>query len=148
MSESLVSIRRLEDLLKLSERDCYSQSLLDSEEKPQKHKNGKVIVLEDVTAHWQTDLSEQVPEKTGSDSKTDNNNAVVPVEKSDPSETFFTNLNLEVEKSAFLGVIGPVGSGKSSFLSIFLNESPLFARKISNLPFKPDKGRFLLKIWD
>ena len=34
----------------------------------------------------------------------------------------FENLNLEIKKGSLVGVIGPVGSGKTSFLSLLLNE--------------------------
>lgn len=55
-----------------------------------------------------------------------NSNEEVNLNLSEKSETFILrNVNISLQKSKLIGIIGPVGSGKSSLLKVILRELPL-----------------------
>ena len=122
ISEGLVSINRLDDVLTLNERHvpCLTENNTKEHDTNIATSN---ITLQDVTANWPHGLN-NIEEKPGK------KNIVVPSTEGQTVNVtpFFSNLNLEVSSKSFLGVIGPVGSGKSSFLSIFLKEMTLTGR--------------------
>ena len=53
-------------------------------------------------------------------------------ERDQESDAFFKNLNFEMKNGCFVGLIGPVGSGKSSFLSILMNEMAILNGKLES----------------
>ena len=96
--EFKVVLRRMIDILTIPEGKESIQAILDKNiEKP--GDNEIVLSLENYTAYW--------------DTQTDND--VRPV---------LNNINMKIEKGKTYGIIGKVGSGKSSLFYSILNEIP------------------------
>ncbi|KAM8705738.1 hypothetical protein ACLKA7_010097 [Drosophila subpalustris] len=94
-AEALVSLRRVQAFLLQEDRAKKVDSF-----KPGKQQDGednRAIILKDVTASW---------------------------EKEKPQQTL-QHLNLKIMRGQLCAIIGPVGSGKSSFLQLLLGELPL-----------------------
>ena len=113
ISEGIVSIQRIQDVLNLDER------ILSVDENTTEIVDEKAACLSNVNAYWPKST-----EKNNQHSKS--KNEVVPTDtSSDNNSAYFSNLSADIISGELLGIIGPVGSGKSSFLSIFLNELTL-----------------------
>lgn len=81
------------------------------------------VTMKNATAIWDTPTPEQSPKTKKSKSKNEiyrMTNEFVEID----SPTL-NNINVEFPKGILIGVIGPVGSGKSSFLQVILRELPL-----------------------
>ena len=124
ISEGMVSINRLKEVLLLDERTM--KSLKAPKEESDDSDGNKSINLTDVCANWPSDIH-QWQSKVSSTEKL---NKITPDVELAPNEHFFSGLNLRVPQNSFLGIIGPVGSGKTSFLSIFLQEMELSGKYI------------------
>ena len=55
-------------------------------------------------------------------------------------ETAFSNLSIKIEPGSLVGVIGPVGSGKSSLFSLFLNELDGYQCEFGELAYVPQEA--------
>lgn len=93
VAEVLVAIKRLQKFLTNDEYENM-QTILDNNNINNEKKPKISLHLNNISAQW-------------NESSTDNT---------------LTNINLEVEKGKLIGVIGPVGAGKSSLLQMILGE--------------------------
>ncbi|XP_034486870.1 multidrug resistance-associated protein 4-like isoform X2 [Drosophila innubila] len=94
-AEALVSLRRVQTFLLQEDRAKKVDSLKQG--KQQDAEDQRAIILKDITASW---------------------------EKEKPQHTL-QHLNLKILKGQLCAIIGPVGSGKSSFLQLLLGELPI-----------------------
>ena len=94
--KAFVSFKRLEKILLLSDR-LVEQNGESTKNEICESKSPQNVVMKNLVASWPS---------TGS-------------KKSAP---FFQNINFNMPSGSFVGLIGPVGSGKSSFLSILMDE--------------------------
>ena len=118
-------MNRIEEVLKLDERQILSLTHIEHNQKSKVDLNSKSIILKHVNANWPQGPAENVLKSKSSNSPKSRNSIRPTSTMNDANHSFFSNLNLEVDQAEFLGVIGPVGSGKTSFLSMFLNEMNL-----------------------
>ena len=82
------------------------------------------IKIENCDFTWKQ-ISEIIEEKKESEeSQQENNNNSNIVEKSDAS--VLKKINLNIRKGEFIGLIGEVGSGKSSLLQAIINNLVIF----------------------
>ncbi|KAJ6646999.1 ATP-binding cassette subfamily C member 4 [Pseudolycoriella hygida] len=100
-AETMITFRRLEAFLNLNEK-CVSSNF-DAKKCGQ---NDISISLNDVTARW-------TPIKTESDNSINKMNLTLD------------RVSVQIPKGKLIGVIGPVGAGKSSFLQALIQELPL-----------------------
>nr|CAH7746331.1 unnamed protein product [Callosobruchus chinensis] len=100
IAEVHVSITRVQEILSLEENG--EEDPLDISEKGKKDKASNGIELEKVCASWLEDGTEDT----------------------------LCNISLEVSPRQLVAIVGPVGSGKSSILSLLLNEMPLKSGKM------------------
>ncbi|XP_055636392.1 ATP-binding cassette sub-family C member 4-like [Toxorhynchites rutilus septentrionalis] len=161
IAEALVAMRRLQTFLEFEEKEGErvgaEQKFLkdfggigDSSEKQKLIESDTqlpanvAISMKNVTARWGA-VKQQVQPKMQSDAK----NGSPPVPKivntvqqmeEENDETWKTatlsNMNIDFRKGILIGVIGPVGAGKSSLLQAILKELPLESGTIVS------KGKF------
>ncbi|XP_058822716.1 ATP-binding cassette sub-family C member 4-like [Topomyia yanbarensis] len=149
IAEALVAMKRLQRFLEYEEKD---QVLLDKKQKLQEEfgMNGDsaekqkliesetqlppnvAISMRNVTARWGA-----VKRQEGMESKSDAKNGYAAhAKKSDAGDNVneedeswksatLSNINIDFRKGILIGVIGPVGAGKSSLLQAILKELPL-----------------------
>ncbi|XP_055606094.1 ATP-binding cassette sub-family C member 4-like [Uranotaenia lowii] len=159
IAEALVAMKRLQRFLEYEEKEG---ELNDAKEKFLKDFgiNGDVsekqkliesdtqlptniaIAMKNVTARWGAVKIQEAP----GEKPKDKNSAPVPkivdtVKKMDEADESWksatlSNLNIEFRKGILIGVIGPVGAGKSSLLQAILKELPLESGSIVS------KGKF------
>lgn len=86
------------------------------------------VSLRDATAVWKEPSSEDALKKNATKKKLKKADEEVEVMLKPPT---LDNFSVELPKGKLLGVIGPVGVGKSSFLQVLLRELPLESGVIS-----------------
>ncbi|XP_037037714.1 multidrug resistance-associated protein 4-like isoform X1 [Bradysia coprophila] len=113
IAEVLVALRRLQHFMELEEKQTESITELLSD-------TNVAVSTKNAYATW------KMPSNSSSQHKTKQQR------EADEKETFYkaasptlSNINVEFPRGKLIGVIGPVGAGKSSFLQILLRELPL-----------------------
>lgn len=112
IAESMISVRRIEHFLLLGEIKNKDETVKTKTGENKNSMNKKVI-----------DVKNFVEMKDFSGSWTENGE--------NTSTLTLKNINVKVESGQLLAVIGPVGSGKSSFLSAILGELPACGGEIN-----------------
>lgn len=124
--QSLISMRRIMDFLDTEDLIEYVEHV---DKITGKDGNDDVIIkMENCNFDWSptdiakkegTNANDQLPE----DEEIHHSNIVIEeTENVKKSPYTLNNINLEIKKGQLVGIVGPVGSGKSSFISAILNE--------------------------
>ncbi|KAI8908383.1 P-loop containing nucleoside triphosphate hydrolase protein [Gorgonomyces haynaldii] len=88
-----------------------------------------IIVLEAANTRWEAELkAEEPPKKRFGKKKQEDQVKEEPKKEND--QFSLNNLDLKIKKGSKIAVVGPVGSGKSSFLSAVIGEMPLQSGKV------------------
>lgn len=116
------------------------QQFLDYEEKKDDAKgtgtNAKLelrqlaVLVEEVTAQWTPFVKLDGRKKEGKSDQIAYENPV-ELENGKVQAPTLQNINIEIPKGKLIGVVGPVGAGKSSLLQALLRELPLQSGSIS-----------------
>lgn len=119
MAEALVAVRRLQNLLEYEEQ-CPIQS--SEEVNATLNKNDAVSIV-NLTARW-------VPKFQNKDKvfykSPDNKSSQLP-----PTVATLRDLNVTIKKGMLVGIVGPVGSGKSSILQALMQEMTIDSGSIA-----------------
>nr|XP_022903100.1 multidrug resistance-associated protein 7 [Onthophagus taurus] len=129
VTEAWVSLKRIQKLLDLPDLDFdeyYDNELTENE-------NNADVIISNATFSWGKPLSREEKEKLhnikrkhikdkGVGKKSSSNEESPSRSNIETGEFFLRNLNLRINKGEFIGVIGSVGSGKSSIFSAILGE--------------------------
>ncbi|XP_018573016.1 multidrug resistance-associated protein 7 [Anoplophora glabripennis] len=146
MAEAWVSVKRIQRLLDIPDLDLehfYSRRLLDECD------DNTEIVIREGGFDWGKELSRAekmrlhaLNEKTSVKGKGKGKRSALTIDKRKSFESHIVEegedggfrlhrLNFKIRKGEFVGIIGPVGSGKSSFLSAILGELPIVSGEIA-----------------
>lgn len=138
ISESLVALDRLQNFLELEEK--HTQSITDNSNKyagkididsDNSLQSNVAVSMHKATATWKVPSPEtSIKKKTKhqrSNQATEEGNALM----SSQANPTLSNINVEFPKGKLIGVIGPVGAGKSSLLQALLRELPLDSGSLS-----------------
>lgn len=117
IAEVLVALRRLQHFLELEEKPIESVTGLFNQ-------SNVAVSTRNAYATWKMPANSSTPDKTK--------------QQADEKETFhksesptLININVDLPKGKLIGVIGPVGAGKSSFLQMLLRELPIDSGALS-----------------
>lgn len=145
IAEASVAFKRLQNFLDYEEKsDDKLQNQIDSLEMNGTGKEKKIIVhaadnleyrnvavsVKNLTANWKTFVKPTKKAKVPKDEKPmlQTGNGGENVNWRPPT---LQNINLEIPKGKLIGVVGPVGAGKSSLLQALLRELPLESGSVS-----------------
>lgn len=125
ISEALVAFKRLQNFLKLEEKlDDNSIGLNQLHNNTMKSMAGNVSVsMKNVTARWispATNKSSTQDDKKKADECIKGTNEI-----SSPKLATLDDLNIEIVKGQLIGVVGSIGTGKTSLLQVILQELPI-----------------------
>lgn len=121
IAEAWVAFKRLQKFLDYEEKNDEMKSTGPNEKLEMRQ---LAVLVENVTAHWipYVKLAEKKKQKTNPSSTYDN---AVELENGKTLAPALQNINLEIPKGKLIGIVGPVGAGKSSLLQALLRELPL-----------------------
>lgn len=139
IAEALVAFRRLQNFLEYEEKEGedlrvilgLNPEVTDEKPKPPEPKllENEAVVIKDLTARWiplsklenkvleheKAALKNGKPANNGKPGDDDNNTWKLPT---------LHNINVNIKKGSLIGIVGHVGSGKTSFLQALLRELP------------------------
>lgn len=140
IAEAIVAVRRLQNFLEFEERDTPAQQLTPGnlngnmngdDKKPEKKSvntsglpDDVALVIRNGTAKWKTSAPDDGKKKKKKKSKKSKSRSSSIQDNDDWKLPTLDNLNVEVKKGQLIGIIGSVGSGKSSLLQAILSELP------------------------
>lgn len=121
-AETLVAFKRLQMFLEYEEKDAENKTVAIETEKLEAR--GLAILMKSVSAGWtiatkETGKTKKISKKVGSYKMDNRSNGI------DSRPLTLQEINLELPKGKLIGIIGPVGAGKSSFMQVILRELPL-----------------------
>lgn len=121
MAETLVALKRLQMFLEYEEKGDKNESGTIGKSEQLETQNVSVQ-MKNISATWTT--SEIVTKKKVS-KKVGSYKTAIPLNGIDLRPNTLQNIDLEIPNGKLIGVIGPVGSGKSSLMQVILRELPL-----------------------
>lgn len=110
IAEAFVAIRRLQNFLEYEEKEANLSEKIETHLKSDE----AVLVMENVCCRWKTVEESMQPN--------------LKIENGDLKEDFkltLNNVSLKIDRGKLVGVVGHVGSGKSSLLQAILKELPV-----------------------
>ena len=133
LAELAVSLRRIQEVLTLEEKIVHNSQMV---ERPD---TSTVVSFRNLKASWFPKAKKQEEKRQFSSNRQSN---IIRPTSVQEENLYFDNLTFQVHRGEFVGVSGAVGSGKSAFLSIFLNEMKLegsfwWDRRISHCSQEP-----------
>lgn len=151
IAEALVAFRRLQDFLEYEEKEALNgplasvnlKNLNNSDKDPKinpKLADNEALLMENVTARWisMTKLEDKIAKSQSQTNGKSKGKKAVPVVQSErPAENdvwkqaTLEGINVRVKQGSLVGVVGGVGSGKTSFLQALMRELPLESGSIS-----------------
>lgn len=132
VAEARVAFRRLQNFLEREEKEYedlrvnqgFNPEVTDEKPPPQLQ-DGEAVVIKDLTARWvplsrileheKVALIYGKPTNNGKPGDVDNTIWKLPT---------LNNINVNIKKGSLIGIVGQVGSGKTSFLQALLRELP------------------------
>lgn len=150
IAEALVAIKRLQTFLEYDEKEANDLPIAKEKLMNEFNRNGEIIEkatllhsdsnlppdvalsLRNISCRWKTvEESMRKPEKRKKNKKLLKRKPIQTVsqdpnkfDESDEAKLTLNNISLEVRKGILVGVVGHVGSGKSSLLQTILRELP------------------------
>lgn len=154
IAEALVSFRRLQNFLEYEEKDALNSPLTsvhlstlnNSDKEPKvspKLAADEALLVENMTARWISiaKLEEKIAKSKTldkgakshgkSNGKSAEPDGERPAENDVWKQATLDGINVRVKRGSLVGIVGAVGSGKTSFLQALLRELPLESGSVS-----------------
>jgi len=134
-AEMVVSIKRIQNFLSLEEKsDQYL--IKDSEVEGQEEEKSRVVIqLKNATFSWDEAREEEKNSETTNTSRS----IGITTTSTKSQAPHLEGISVEIKEGQLIGVVGSVGSGKSSFLASLLGEMSLLEGEMTYFPDQPNK---------
>lgn len=123
MAETLVAFKRLQMFLEYEEKDGDAE--INNVEAEKLNSRNLSVLMKNVSASWGVSEKVEVKKKKKVSKKVGSYKSAVQSNGNDSRPEALLDINLEIPKGKLIGIIGPVGAGKSSLMQVILRELPL-----------------------
>lgn len=125
ISETIAAFRRLQNFLDYEEKFQVESSQVEVSDGEKLESQQVVVSVKGLTANWVKLTRAIEKEERTVDEQPMLANGIKLKENNNWRPPTLQNINLEIPKGKLIGIIGPVGAGKSSLLQALLRELPL-----------------------